>query len=150
MFDNFIVFVRSIYRTKKKIPLHEPKFIGNEKKYLNDCINTTFVSSVGKFVNKFERKISKYTGAKYAIATTNGTSALHVSLILAGVEQNDEVITQPLNFIATCNSISYCKAKPIFVDVDRDTMGLSPDALKLFLKKNTIIRNKKCINKKNK
>ena len=148
MFDNFIVFVRSIYRTKKKIPLHEPKFIGNEKKYLNDCINTTFVSSVGKFVNKFERKISKYTGAKYAVATTNGTSALHVSLILAGVEQNDEVITQPLNFIATCNAISYCKAKPIFVDVDRDTMGLSPDALKLFLKKNTIIRNKKCINKK--
>ena len=148
MFNSFIVFVRSIYRTKKKIPLHVPKFIGNEKKYLNDCINSTFVSSVGKFVNKFEKKISKYTGAKYAIATTNGTSALHISLILAGVEQNDEVITQPLNFIATCNAISYCKAKPIFIDVDRDTMGLSPDSLKLFLKKNTIIKNKKCINKK--
>ena len=124
------------------------KFIGNEKKYLNKCVDTTFVSSVGKFVDKFEKKISKYTGAKYAIATTNGTSALHISLILARVEQGDEVITQPLNFIASCNAISYCKAKPIFIDVDKDTMGMSPSALKSFLENNTTIKNKKCINKK--
>ena len=150
MFNEFIDFVRKIYGTKKVIPLHEPKFIGNEKKYLNQCIDTTFVSSVGKFVDKFEKKIAKYTGAKYAIATTNGTSALHISLILAGVGQNDEVITQPLNFVASCNAISYCKAKPIFIDVDRFTMGLSPDALKSFLEKNTKIQNKKCINKKTK
>jgi perosamine synthetase len=148
MFNDFIDFVRKIYGTKEFIPLHEPKFIGNEKKYLNQCIDTTFVSSVGKFVDKFEKKIAKYTGAKYAIATTNGTSALHISLILAGVEQGDEVITQPLNFIASCNAISYCKAKPIFIDVDKDTMGLSPFALKSFLENNTIIKNKKCINKK--
>ncbi len=148
MFNEFIGFVRRIFNTKKNIPLHEPKFIGNEKKYLNKCIDTTYVSSVGKFVDKFEKKISKYTGAKYAIATTNGTSALHVSLILAGVEKNDEVITQPLNFIASCNAISYCKARPIFIDVDKDTMGLSPDALRSFLEKNTKIKNKKCINKK--
>jgi len=150
MFDEFINFVRGIYGTKKYIPLHEPKFIGNEKRYLNQCIDTTFVSSVGKFVGKFEKKIAKYTSTKYAIATTNGTSALHISLILAGVKQDDEVITQPLNFIASCNAISYCNAKPIFIDVDKDTMGLSPSALRSFLEKNTKIKNKKCINKKTK
>ena len=90
---------------------------------------------MGKFVDQFEEKIAKYTGAKYAIATTNGTSSLHVSLILAGVDKDSEVITQPLNFVATCNAISYCNAKPIFIDVDKDTMGLSPSALKSFLKK---------------
>ena len=148
MFNEFINFVRDIYGTKKNIVLHEPKFIGNEKKYLNQCIDSTYVSSVGKFVAKFEKKIANYTGVKYAVATTNGTSALHISLILAGVGQDDEVITQPLNFIASCNAISYCNAKPIFIDVDRDTMGLSPEALELFLQKNAIIKNKKCINKK--
>ena len=148
MFNEFIEFVKGVYGTKKNIPLHEPKFIGNEKKYLNQCIDTTFVSSVGKFVDQFEEKIAKYTGAKYAIATTNGTSALHVSLILAGVEEDNEVITQPLNFIASCNAISYCNAEPIFIDVDRDTMGLSPSALKSFLDKNTSVKNKQCINNK--
>lgn len=150
MFSEFIDFVRGVYGTKKKIPLHEPKFVGNEKKYLNHCIDTTFVSSVGKFVNKFEKKIAKYTGAKHAVAVTNGTAALHISLILAGVEQDDEVITQPLNFVASCNAIRYCNASPIFVDVDRDTMGLSPSALSSFLEKNTKIKNKKCINIKTK
>ena len=150
MFNEFIDFVREIYVTKKNIPLHKPKFVGNEKKYLNQCIDTAFVSSVGKFVNKFEKKIAKYTGAKYAIATSSGTSAIHVSLILAGVEPNHEVITQPLNFVASCNAISYCNAKPLFIDVDKDTMGLSPSALKSFLEKNTIIKNQKCINKKTK
>jgi len=130
--------------------LHAPRFLGNEKKYLNQCIQSTFVSSVGKFVDKFEKKIAKYTGAKYAVATSSGTTALHVSLILAGVQQDDEVITQPLTFVATCNAISYCSAKPIFIDVDRDTMSLSPSALQYFLEKNTIIKNKKCINKRTK
>ena len=147
-FLEIIEFIKSVFNKKKFVPLHEPRFVGNEKKYLNKCIDSTFVSSVGKFVNEFEEKIAKYTGAKYAVATTNGTSALHISLILAGVEQDDEVITQPLNFVASCNAISYCKAKPIFVDVDIDTMGLSPKALRSFLEKNTKIKNKKCINKK--
>ena len=124
-----IDFIKSIYGNDKFIPLHEPKFLGNEKKYLKECIDSTFVSSVGKFVDKLEVKIAKYTGAKYVIATTNGTSALHLSLILAGVEQDNEVITQPLNFVASCNAISYCKANPIFIDVDKSTMGLSPEAL---------------------
>lgn len=145
-----IDFIRSIYNTNKFIPLHEPRFIGNEKKYLNECIESTFVSSVGKFVDEFEDKISKFTGSKFAIATTNGTSALHISLILAGVGQDDEVITQPLNFVASCNAISYCNATPVFIDVERDTMGLSPSSLKVFLENNTIIKNKQCINKKTK
>lgn len=145
-----IDFIKSIYGNDKFIPLHEPKFLGNEKKYLKECIDSTFVSSVGKFVDKLEVKIAKYTGAKYVIATTNGTSALHLSLILAGVEQDNEVITQPLNFVASCNAISYCKANPIFIDVDKSTMGLSPEALESFLEKNTKIIDGKCINKKTK
>jgi perosamine synthetase len=131
--QQFINFVRNLYETHDFIPLHEPKFKGNEKKYLNECIDSTFVSSVGKFVDLFEKKISEYTGAKYAVATVNGTAALHIALLIAGVKPGDEVITQPLTFVATSNAISYCNAKPIFIDVDRDTMGLSPEKLEYFL-----------------
>ncbi len=148
MFENVINFIQKTYKTKKFIPLHEPKFVGNEKKYLDQCIDTTYVSSVGKFVDQFEKKIAKFTGSKYAIATCNGTSALHISLILANVDQNSEVITQPLNFVASSNAINYCGAKPIFIDVDKDTMGLSPSALKDFLYKKTTIINNQCINNK--
>ena len=141
-----IKFIKSIYDKDKFIPLHQPRFVGNEKKYLNECIDSTFVSSVGKFVDEFEEKIAKYTGAKYAVASTNGTSAIHISLIVGGVKQDDEVITQPVNFVACCNAISYCNAKPIFIDVDKDSMGLSPSALKFFLENNTTVKNKQCIN----
>lgn len=146
MFQETVDFIQETFGTKEFIPLHEPRFLGNEKTYLNECIDSTFVSSVGKFVDKFEEMIATYTGAKYAIATSNGTSALHISLLLAGVETGDEVITQPLTFIATCNAIDYCNAKPIFVDVDRDTMGLSPKALEIFLKENTTQKDGQCIN----
>jgi perosamine synthetase len=146
MFDDVIQFVRDIYGTNKNIPLHEPSFIGNERKYLNECIESSFVSSVGKFVDEFEDKIANYIGSKFAVATTNGTSALHISLLIANVNKNDEVITQPLTFVATCNAIFYCGAKPVFVDVDRDTMGLSPKSLKNFLASNTTIKNNQCIN----
>jgi perosamine synthetase len=145
-FEGVTVFIQKIYKTTGFIPLHEPKFLGNEKKYLNECVDSTFVSSVGKFVDKFEEKIANYTGVKYAIATSNGTSALHVSLLLANVGCGDEVITQPLTFVATCNAISYCGANPVFVDVDKETMGLSPSALKGFLEKNTSIIDQQCIN----
>jgi len=148
MFENVINFIQDTYKTKEFIPLHEPRFIGNEKKYLNECIDSTFVSSVGKFVDEFEEKIANYTGAKYAIATSNGTSALHISLLLVDVDKNSEVITQPLTFVATCNAISYCGAKPIFVDVDKDTMGLSPSALKYFLENHTRVKKQQCINNK--
>ena len=133
MYKKEVDFIQKIYKTTEFIPLHEPKFIGNEKKYLNECIDSTFVSSLGLFVDDFEEKIASYTGAKYAIATSNGTSALHIALLLAGTNSNSEVITQPLTFVATCNTISYCGAQPVFVDVDKDTMGMSPYALKDFL-----------------
>jgi perosamine synthetase len=146
MFKDIIDFVQNTYHRDDFIPLHEPRFIGNEKKYLNECIDSTFVSSVGKFVDKFEDKVAQYVGTKYAVAVCNGTSALHISLLLANVESNDEVITQPLTFVATCNAINYCGAEPIFIDVDRDTMGLSPMALQKFLETNTTIQNQQCIN----
>ena len=133
MFDDVIAFIRSLFPGQDFIPLHEPRFIGREKEYVNAAIDSTFVSSVGKFVNRFEDMICQYTGAKHTIATVNGTAALHASLMVAGVENGDEVITQPLTFVATANAIAYCRAHPIFVDVDRDTMGLSPEALKEFL-----------------
>ena len=146
MYEDTIDFIRSIYGSERVIPLHEPSFIGNEKKYLNDCIDSTFVSSTGKFVDEFEEKIAKYTGAKYAVATSNGTLALHIALLLANIAKNDEVITQPLTFVATCNAINYCGANPIFIDVDKETMGLSPLSLEAYLKKNAFIKNQKCIN----
>ncbi len=148
MFEDFIHFVKDIYSTKELIPLHAPQFNGNEKKYLNECIDSTFVSSVGKFVDEFEEKIAKYTGARYAVATSNGTSALHIALLLANVTENDEVITQPLTFVATCNAISYCGANPVFIDVDKETMGLSPLSLQAYLEKNAYIKNQQCINNK--
>jgi perosamine synthetase len=142
-----VEFVRALYQTKEFIPLHEPKFWGNEKAYINDCIDSTFVSSVGKYVDRFEQMMVEYTGVKYAIATVNGTAALHISLKLVGVNQGDEVITQPLSFIATCNSISYCGAKPVFIDVDRDTLGMSADSLRSFLAANAFQTPSGCINK---
>jgi perosamine synthetase len=145
-FQNIINFIRETYQTQDFIPLHEPRFVGNEIKYISDCIDSTFVSSVGMFVGQFEQKIADYTDSNYAIATNNGTSALHISLLLADVGQNDEVITQPVTFVATCNAIRYCGAEPVFIDVDRDTMGLSPSALKYFLENNTTIKNQQCIN----
>ncbi|MCF6340278.1 MAG: LegC family aminotransferase [Sulfurimonas sp.] len=142
-----VEFIQDIYKTKEFIPLHEPMFLGNEKKYLNDCVDSTFVSSVGKFVDKFEEDFANKIGSKFAIATVNGTSALHVSLLLSDVKSDDEVITQALTFVATCNAISYIGAEPIFVDVDLDTMGLSPVSLKEFLNNNCEIINNQCINK---
>ena len=149
MYEDFISFVRDMYGTSGPIPLHEPRFIGNEKKYLLDALNTTFVSSVGEFVNQFEHKMSEYTGVKYAVATVNGTAALHVALRLAGVKEDTEVITQSLTFVATSNAIRYCGADPVFVDVDKSTLGLSPNSLEEFLKEFCELRNDGyCWNKK--
>ncbi|SDM10274.1 LegC family aminotransferase [Kriegella aquimaris] len=150
MVEQLINFTRELYGTDGFIPLHEPRFIGNEKKYLNECIDSTFVSSVGKFVDRFEDEVARFTGAKYAIATVNGTAALHIALLLAGVEENDEVITQPLTFIATCNAISYIGAHPIFTDVNMSTLGLCAEKLEHFLSRNTEIVDGRCINKKTK
>ena len=147
MFEEVISFIQDLYGTKAFIPLHEPVFKGKEKEYVLETIDSTFVSSVGKFVDKFEEMICSYTGAKYAVATVNGTSALHMALIGAGVKPDDEVITQSLTFVATANAISYCRAQPVFVDVDKDTLGMSPESLSSFLKEMTVAENGICKNK---
>ena len=139
-------FIRGVFK-KDKIPLHEPKFIGNEKAYLNECIDTGFVSSVGKFVDKFETEFAKIVGSKYAVATVNGTAALHIALKISGVKSGDLVLTQPLTFIATCNAISYLGAEPVFIDVDKDDLGLSPTALGRFLEENCEVKNGICLEK---
>ena len=130
---NFNSLVRSINKSQDVIGLHPPLFFGNEKKYINETIDSTYVSSAGKFVDKFEKSISSLTRTKYSIATVNGTSAIQIALILGNVKQNDEVLTQALSFVATSNAISYLKAIPVFIDVDIDTMGMSPLALESFL-----------------
>lgn len=137
MYNDVIQFIKTLYPNQNPVPLHAPVFGGNEKEYLNDCIDSTFVSYVGKYVTKFEEMTASYTGAKYAVAIVNGTAALQIALQVAGVKQEDEVITQPLTFVATANAISHCGAKPVFVDVDIDTMGMSPDKLENWLSKNT-------------
>ncbi len=126
-------FIRAAFPDEKFIPLHAPIFAGNEKAYVNECIDSTYVSSVGKFVDKFEKDFASYTGAKHCIALVNGTAALYIALQLSGVKQGDLVITQALSFIATCNSISHLGSSPVFVDIDQDTLGLSPVALENFL-----------------
>ena len=117
--NQVIQFIKSLYpEYGEYVPLHAPVFLGNEKKYLNDCIDTTFVSSVGQYVDRMEQSIAEYSGAARAVVCINGTNALYMSLMLSGVDQGDEVITQPLTFIATANAISYRNAIPVFCDVD--------------------------------
>ena len=145
-----IKFVKTIYETDEFIPLHAPLFSGNEKAYLMDVIDSTFVSSVGQYVDKFETMITQITGAKYAIATVNGTSALHSCLILAGVDKGDQVITQPLTFVATANAISYCGAEPLFVDVNRHNLGMDAIKFEQFLVENAETDGASCVNKKTK
>lgn len=147
-FKKITDFIHDLYGGGDFIPLAVPVFIGNEKKYLNECIDTTFVSSVGKFVDRFEEDTARYTGCKRAVVCVSGTNALHMSLMLAGVQRDDEVLTQALTFVATCNALSYIGAHPVFIDVDRDTMGLSPVAVREWLTRNSEQKNGECYNKR--
>jgi len=128
------------------VALHEPQFDGNEWKYLKECLDSTFVSSTGKFVDRFESDLASYTGAKHVVAVVNGTAALHVALLLAGVKPKDEVLIPTLTFIATANAVSYCGATPHFVDSEERTLGLNPQALREYLKDVARVRNGQCIN----
>ena len=139
MFDHLAKFIQDKYRTNSFIPLHEPRFIGKEKEFVSQTIDSTFVSSVGQYVNQFEEDLAKYTASKRAIAIVNGTSALHLSMLMAGVKPGDYVITQALTFVATCNAIHYCQAEPILIDVDKKTLGLSPIALEAWLEENAFV-----------
>ena len=137
-------FVREWYATGGPVPLHQPKFGPNDRKYVVDAIDSSFVSSVGAYVNRFESELASYTGARRAVVTVNGTAALQVALELAGVGPGDLVLTQPLTFIATANAIRHTGAQPVFLDVDRDTMGLSPDAVAAFLRTASVRREGAC------
>ncbi len=148
MIKDLITFIRDTFNVPSEfLPLHEPRFVGKEKEYIIDAIDSTFVSSVGAYVDQFEDMMCTITGAKHAVAIVNGTSALHLALVLAGVEENDEVLSQPLTFIATANAISYCNAIPHFVDVDRETLGLSPSLLEAHLSEIAELRDGICYNK---
>ena len=147
LYTKVVSFIHELYNNNQFVPLSVPVFVGNEKKYLNECIDSTFVSSVGQFVDRFEKDMAAYTGAKRAVVCVSGTNALHMAMMLVGVERDDEVLTQALTFIATCNAIAYIGAHPVFLDVDKSTMGLSPDAVKEWLAKNAEIRNGQCYNK---
>ena len=148
MDKELIAFFRDRFNTNEFIPLHIPNFNGNEKKYLENCIDSTYVSSVGPFVDKFEALMSEITLSKNTTAVVNGTAGLQVALRLVGVEKDTEVITQALTFVATANAIAYNNAYPVFLDVDIDTMGLSPKAVRSFLEEFGELREKVCYNKK--
>ncbi|RCS57434.1 LegC family aminotransferase [Parvibium lacunae] len=139
MFDSLVRFVREQYGTNEYIPLHAPVFRGRERELVLDTIDSTFVSSVGAYVDQFEKDIAAFTGVPRAVAVMNGTAALHAALKLAEVKPGDLVVTQSLTFVATCNAISYCNAEPLFVDVDRHTLGLSPSALEAWLDEHAFI-----------
>ena len=146
MSKDLVNCIQDIYSTKDAISLHEPYFDRDEEISLESVIKSTFVSSVGPLVEELESKISKYTGSIYAIAVVNGTSALQVSLELSGVQPGDEVITQSLTFVASVNAIHHCSAKPIFVDVCKESMGMSPESLNKFLEENCELREEGCWN----
>lgn len=148
-FQDIVSFIRELYNEPENfIPLHEPQFIGNEKAYVLDAIDSTFVSSVGAYVDKFEKEMAKIAGTNYAVATVNGTAALHAALLVAGVKKNEEVITQPFTFVATANSITYTGADPVFVDVAQHTLSLSPEKLEGFLNEHAYLSNDgNCFNK---
>lgn len=141
MHKKLINFVQELYQTKEFIPLHAPTFNGNEKKYVNNTLDSTFVSSVGKYVDQFEQQIEEYTGAAKAIATVNGTAALHTALYMAGVKSGDLVLTQALTFVATCNALYHMGAEPVFVDISKVSLGLCPKALDSYLEDNAFINN---------
>ena len=147
-YKEIIDFVKLQYPKQDFIPLHAPVFNGNEKLYVLDTIDSTFVSSVGAYVDKFEIMMADLSKTQKAVAIVNGTSALQVALRLSGVQNGDEVLTQALTFIATINAIIYNGASPVFLDVDMDTMGLSPNAVQAFLEEYGELREGVCYNKK--
>jgi len=145
---DFYQFVQDAFQTDEFIPLHVPIFKGNEKVYLEEVIDSTFVSSVGEFVDKFEEQITEFTEVKKSVAVVNGTAGLHICLKVVGVEKSTEVLTQALSFVATANAITYCGATPVFIDVDIDTMGMSPKHLNTFLENFGEVREDGLYNKK--
>ena len=146
--EEIISFIKTLYPDMNPVLLHCPQFLGKEKEYLAECIDTKFVSYVSHFVTDMEDHIKRITGAKYAVAMVNGTEALHMAIISAGINPGEEIITQALTFAATSAAIVHSGAVPVYIDVDKDTMGMSASALKNYLETNTEQKNGKCYNKK--
>ena len=145
-----ISFIKNLYKKiyPDLIPLHEPLFLGNEQNYLQECINSGYVSSIGSFVDKFEESLESYIKTEKVVLTTNGTSALHAALFYLGVKKNDFVLTQSLTFVAPCNAITYLNAEPIFLDISKKTMGMCPKSLEQFLEENAKVNSdNECIHK---
>jgi perosamine synthetase len=145
---NIVTYIKNLYPKQNPVLLHCPEFLGNEKKYLAECIDTKYVSYVGHFVADMERKISEITGAKHTVAMVNGTAALHMLLLAVGIKAGDEIITQSLSFAATAAAIVHAGGTPVFVDVERETLGMSSESLRQFLVENTELKNGECINRK--
>jgi len=152
MYKGIVEFIRKVYNKDRGfLHLHGSKFIGNEEQYVVETIRSSFVSSVGRYVDEFEERIRVYTGAKYAIATVNETSAIHMPLILAGFEKDDLILTQPLTFVSTVNAINYTPVSPVFIDIDKTSLGFSAEKLEIFLRTKTEVKSEKCFhNAKNK
>lgn len=147
MFDSLIAHIRSFYPDQPTVPLHAPHFIGNEKKYLSECIDTTYVSYVGAFVTSFEEAVRKFTGHRYSLSLANGTLALHLSLLISGVKPGDEVILPALTFVAAANAVSHANAHCVLVDSEPESLGLCPEKLKEFLKQNVTLKDQRAFNK---
>ena len=143
----FINFIKEYYQNKGSIALHEPRFIGNEKKYLLNAIDTTFVSSIGEYVPRFEQDICSFTNGNYALSVVNGTAAIQLSLHMCGIERNDLVISPSLTFVAACSVLIHMGAEPIFIDVDKTNLGICPNALELYLDENAVLDGDSCIHK---
>jgi aminotransferase in exopolysaccharide biosynthesis len=148
LYKEIVEYIKQLYPEQNPVLLHCPEFLGNEKKYLAECIDTKYVSYVGRFVVNMENKIKEILGSKNAVAMVNGTAALHMLLLSVEIKPGDEIITQSLSFVATAAAIVHVQATPVFVDVEIDTLGMSPESLKAFLVENTEIKDSACINKK--
>ena len=148
MFEEVIHFIRDQYPGQDTIPLHAPVFAGQEKSYLAECVDSTYVSSVGSFVDAFEQAVARFVGSSFAVAVVNGTQALYTALQLAGVEPGSEVVAQALTFVATANAIRYAGAEPVFIDVERETLGMSPQVLRTFLEQNARLEGNRLLNKR--
>ena len=144
--EQVIAAIRTVVGSSPAV-LHEPTFSGNEWRYVKECLDSTFVSSVGEFVNRFETDLADFTGSTYVIAVVNGTAALHIALMLAGVKSGDEVLIPPLSFVATANAVVYCGANPHFVDCHESTLGIDPVKLRDYLSTHTEFRSGHCVNK---
>ena len=147
MQQSYFPLLKNFIIVKSSSPFLCPSLLETKKKYLEECIDTTFVSSVGKFVDRFEEEVAAYTGSRKAVVCVSGTNALHMAMLLVGVEREDEILTQALTFVATCNAINYIGANPVFIDVDKRDFRAFSESSKCMVEKNAELKNGVCYNR---